>query len=350
MPAGEPRLGVALRAHELDLGPRGVQQPDRPGVGAEGRHRLLEQDLERPLAGDLLRERGGERLQARGERERAVAIGDVAGDHRGARRPRRPYRGSARRTARPRSADRPWSLARSRSGRRARRRACGRGSAAPRPRGARDQDRDRLADRLLLGVAVDPLGAGVPARDHPRRVLAQDRVVGGLDDGRELLEREKLSGARGGLAGALAAARCDRLDRRVLGLAKVGTGRRPRTGRAGGAPATGAEDATRPVASSLAAASSARSPLESMNGTPSRSRTTPSAPAARACSAARARRRVSRSTSPSTRTIATPRRPVGRDCRPWAEASSSLRPRARRSSTRWARRRRNRSERRRRAW
>ena len=45
-----------------------------------------------------------------------------------------------------------------------------------------DQDPDRLSDRLLRGVAVDPLGAGVPAGDDRVAILGDDRVVAVLDD------------------------------------------------------------------------------------------------------------------------------------------------------------------------
>ena len=51
----------------------------------------------------------------------------------------------------------------------------------------RDQDRDRLADHFLGGVAEQALGADVPAHDDPVQVLADDRVVGRFDDGSELL-------------------------------------------------------------------------------------------------------------------------------------------------------------------
>ena len=56
------------------------------------------------------------------------------------------------------------------------------------PVGRNDQ-RDRLADRLGCGVAEHPLGAAVPGHDDAVEVLADDRVVGRFDDGRESLRR-----------------------------------------------------------------------------------------------------------------------------------------------------------------
>ena len=53
----------------------------------------------------------------------------------------------------------------------------------------RDQERDRLADHFLGGVAEQALGADVPAHDGPVQVLADDRVVGRFDDGSEPLAR-----------------------------------------------------------------------------------------------------------------------------------------------------------------
>src|SRR3712207_7358826 len=38
---------------------------------------------------------------------------------------------------------------------------------------------------LIRGVAVEPLGAGVPVGDDAFQRLADDRVVRGVDDGRE---------------------------------------------------------------------------------------------------------------------------------------------------------------------
>ena len=49
-----------------------------------------------------------------------------------------------------------------------------------------DDHVDRAPDRLARGVAVEPLGAGVPARDHAVERGADDGVVGVLDDGGEL--------------------------------------------------------------------------------------------------------------------------------------------------------------------
>ena len=49
----------------------------------------------------------------------------------------------------------------------------------------RDQPPDRRADHLGGGVAEHPLGRLVPGLDDAVEVLADDRVVGGLDDGGE---------------------------------------------------------------------------------------------------------------------------------------------------------------------
>ena len=46
-----------------------------------------------------------------------------------------------------------------------------------------DDERDGLADRFFSGVAEHPLGGAVPRRDDAVEVLADDRVVGGLDNG-----------------------------------------------------------------------------------------------------------------------------------------------------------------------
>ena len=51
----------------------------------------------------------------------------------------------------------------------------------------RHEHGDVLADDLLGGVAEDPLGPPVPARDDAVEVLRGDDVVGRLDDGREPL-------------------------------------------------------------------------------------------------------------------------------------------------------------------
>src|SRR5450755_1024012 len=46
----------------------------------------------------------------------------------------------------------------------------------------RDQDLHRAAHYLGLMISEDTLGALVPARDDPAQVLAEDCVVGGIDD------------------------------------------------------------------------------------------------------------------------------------------------------------------------
>ena len=53
------------------------------------------------------------------------------------------------------------------------------------PSTGRRQDRDVPADALLRGVAVEALGARVPARDRAVERDADDRVVGRLNDGGE---------------------------------------------------------------------------------------------------------------------------------------------------------------------
>ena len=55
----------------------------------------------------------------------------------------------------------------------------------------RDHQRDVAADRLLGGVAEQPLGGRVPALDRAVERLADDRVVGRFDDRRELARREQ---------------------------------------------------------------------------------------------------------------------------------------------------------------
>ena len=53
----------------------------------------------------------------------------------------------------------------------------------------RDQGENRLADDLIRRIAEQALGALVPAHDGAVEVLADDRVVGGFDDGGEVLGR-----------------------------------------------------------------------------------------------------------------------------------------------------------------
>src|SRR4029450_3668516 len=48
-----------------------------------------------------------------------------------------------------------------------------------------NDERDQPAPRLGGRVAVEALGAPVPARDHALERLADDRVVRRLDDGRQ---------------------------------------------------------------------------------------------------------------------------------------------------------------------
>src|SRR5690606_15736114 len=61
-----------------------------------------------------------------------------------------------------------------------------------------DDQRDRAAGRLLCRVAEEALGAAIPRGDHPRERLADDGVLGAVDDGREprvgLLQPAALSG------------------------------------------------------------------------------------------------------------------------------------------------------------
>ena len=49
----------------------------------------------------------------------------------------------------------------------------------------RNDERDMAAHRLLRGVAEQALGGGVPALDDSVERLADDRIVGRLDDRRE---------------------------------------------------------------------------------------------------------------------------------------------------------------------
>jgi hypothetical protein len=54
----------------------------------------------------------------------------------------------------------------------------------------RDDHPDRLADRFLGCVAEHPLRRPVPRRDDAVEVLADDGVVGGINDAREMTEPE----------------------------------------------------------------------------------------------------------------------------------------------------------------
>ena len=51
--------------------------------------------------------------------------------------------------------------------------------------GGLDQS-DRLPDRIVGRKPVELLGAMVPAGDHTLQRLADDRLLGGLDDGRQI--------------------------------------------------------------------------------------------------------------------------------------------------------------------
>ena len=187
IPAPEGALGVAGSPGEHHLLGPAVEQPDRAGVGTEPGDGLLEQDVDRALGGDLAGERGGQLLQARGQLQRPVPGGDVAGDHRGA--DDAPAGGVDRRDGEREHQHPPVlghplglvvleALAGQHPGEDP--------PLLPRPV-PRDQDRDRLPDRLGRRVPVDPLGGRVPAGDDPLDVLAQDRVVGGFDDRGEAL-------------------------------------------------------------------------------------------------------------------------------------------------------------------
>jgi hypothetical protein len=50
------------------------------------------------------------------------------------------------------------------------------------PQLGRDQQRDRLADHLGRRIAEDAFGAFIPGGDDAVEVLADDGIVGGLDD------------------------------------------------------------------------------------------------------------------------------------------------------------------------
>jgi hypothetical protein len=62
----------------------------------------------------------------------------------------------------------------------------------------RDQYRDGLADRLVGGVAEDSLGPLVPARDDAFERLADDGVVGALDNRREPVRGDFGASQQGG--------------------------------------------------------------------------------------------------------------------------------------------------------
>jgi hypothetical protein len=72
----------------------------------------------------------------------------------------------------------------------------------------RKNEGDRLAKGLVLSVPEELLGSSVPTRDDAAEVLADDRVVRRLDDGREEL-RVLVRGDRG--------RRTDQPQQRVIG-------------------------------------------------------------------------------------------------------------------------------------
>jgi hypothetical protein len=53
----------------------------------------------------------------------------------------------------------------------------------------RDDDRDRLPDRLLGRVSVEARCGRIPRRDHPIQGLADDRVVSRFHHGLEVRDR-----------------------------------------------------------------------------------------------------------------------------------------------------------------
>ncbi len=139
--------------------PVGVDEAHGAGVGAERRDGLVEQHVESTLGRDLLGERRGQRLQPRRQRQSAMAIADVAGDHRGADDL---AVGSADRRDRQRDDDltavlgHPLGLVVLDP-------LAGEHLVEDPPLLAepvgRDQDRDRATDRLVLRVAVGSLCA-----------------------------------------------------------------------------------------------------------------------------------------------------------------------------------------------
>ena len=55
-----------------------------------------------------------------------------------------------------------------------------------------NDERDGLADRVARRPSEHPLGRGIPRGDGAVQVLTDDRVLGGLDDGREVCPRIEL--------------------------------------------------------------------------------------------------------------------------------------------------------------
>ena len=67
-----------------------------------------------------------------------------------------------------------------------------------RPAIVRDDQRDRAADRLLGRPAEQPLGRAIPGRDATVEHLADDDVIGGVDDGGEQRSRDVVGECRPG--------------------------------------------------------------------------------------------------------------------------------------------------------
>ena len=57
-----------------------------------------------------------------------------------------------------------------------------------------EQQRDRLADRLCGGVAKKPFSALVPTGDPAMEVFAEDRIVGTIDDGSQIVSHLAVGG------------------------------------------------------------------------------------------------------------------------------------------------------------
>ena len=354
LPTREPLLGVALAPESSISAPSRVHEPDRRRRRPQGRRRPASSRTSSARSRrDLLRQRRGQRLQARRRassvRWRSVmsrAIIEAPDDL---------AVGTADRRDGERDDDLPAVLGQP-LGLVVLESLAGEHLVEDPPlladavRG--DQHRDRLTDRLVLRVAVDPRGGRVPARDDALDVLAEDRVA--------RRTRRSPRNDRGRPAPLPATGPARPPSRRPLGALRPPRPRSRRTvirsaisasssRRRTGDP--GLSTTTKRSRSSFEAASSCLSPLESMKGTPSRSRMTPSTPAAAGPAAPSRGRQMSRGRPRPPRARPRSRRaPRSRPQPAGGRVAHHDRLRRRSSSTRSGRRRRSRNARRRRAW
>ena len=192
LPRLKGALGVAARPDQHDRVAAVPEQADGAGIRSERRHGRVQHDVRGFLDGQLLGQRARELLEAGRPLLRAPLLGHV-----------------------PSNDGRAGDVAVRPVERRDGQRHDDHGSVGPNALGlvvldqlpcknlgenlpllpramGRDDERDRPADGLVGGVAVEPLGARVPRGDDPLAILAQDRILGRADDRLRVPELERV--------------------------------------------------------------------------------------------------------------------------------------------------------------